>query len=293
VILTFPSLASSVSFMISMFVLMSWEKMTSWHTYTKAHVEVNKLTAWRINPTRENYAKLSPAYRPTQLQVSVTHPTIIDWIPFPALRDKLILYHAGNPRLDDIVCEIGNSYVVETDLSTLISGIGSVKCYVGVWDLVRAISSENKNVALRSDVSGNFPADLSFSEESPLDEHCRRSSIEDIILEEQSTEKLPASGIEALFASKVLALQAFRLLGMDRGACTFRLDPTIFEKHPELYDCKADLIAKGIPIRPPHWESVPAPIPLNKSLLNRYGEMTKLDHFPADSFKRNATIPVC
>lgn len=40
------------------------------------------------------------------------------------------------------MCDIGNSYVVETDISTFVSIIGSIRRYISVWDLVRAISSK-------------------------------------------------------------------------------------------------------------------------------------------------------
>src|SRR5258708_22190590 len=98
--------------MISFFVTTSWAPMTAFYNYTNCHYQVNKLTTWRLNPTTKSYTDLAPCYRPTQLQLAMPHPSIIDWTPFPALRDRLILYHASNPRLDDIICEIGNSYVI-------------------------------------------------------------------------------------------------------------------------------------------------------------------------------------
>jgi len=74
--------------------------------------------------------------------MSVAHPSIIDWIPWPELRDKLIIHHSANPRLDSLICDIGNSYVVPADLSLLIKYPQSVLGYLGVWDLVRAIAPE-------------------------------------------------------------------------------------------------------------------------------------------------------
>ena len=85
---------------------------------------------------------------------------------------------------------------------------------------------------------------------------------------------LPAPNVNALFNSKSFALKAFKVLGMDQGAVTFRLDPAFFEQHPELYDCKASLMAHGIPLRPPVRASVPTPRVLDTSLLGRYRELS-------------------
>jgi hypothetical protein len=89
--------------MLSVFVCMSWSVMTSWHTYTRSHVPLKRLHIWRLSPTAEAYMKMDSWYRPTQIQLSIPHPSIIDWMPWPAMRDKLILYHAANPHLDNIV----------------------------------------------------------------------------------------------------------------------------------------------------------------------------------------------
>ena len=48
-------LAQSVSFMLSAFVCMSWQMMTAWHSYTRAHIPVGKLMTWHLNPTVEAF----------------------------------------------------------------------------------------------------------------------------------------------------------------------------------------------------------------------------------------------
>jgi Domain of unknown function (DUF3425) len=266
-------LAHSVSFMLSAFVCMSWQMMTAWHTYTRAHVPVGKLMTWHLNPSAEAYNQISANYRPTQMQLSVPHPSIIDWIPWPELRDKLILCHSANPRLDDLICEIGSSYVAEGDLSKLIANVRPTMGYVGVWDLVRAIAPEataSINGPSQEEVwNGTFDTDFSSDEGSP------QGSLDDSDtgIDIDMASQLPAPNVNALFTSKTFALQAFKQFKMDQGAVTFRLDPVFFERHPELYDCKGSLIASGIPLRPPMSTSVPAPRALDTSLLGRYREL--------------------
>lgn len=251
--------------------------MTSWHTYTKSHIPVVKLTTWRVHPSPETFANLIPSWQPTQLQLSVPHPAVIDWIPFPALRDKLILCHSANPRLDEIICEIGASYVAEGDISQLVAGIGPTTGYISVWDLVRAISpdatdgfaddpfSEHNNAAPRNLFINNAVY-------SPDSDSGRESTGADAQAAYPYS-ALPAPSVAKLFSSKVSALQAFKFLGMHKGATYFRLDPAFFQNHPELYDHKADLMASGIPIRPPQRRALPIPGQLDASVLERYREL--------------------
>lgn len=266
-------LAQSVSFMLSAFVCMSWQMMTAWHTYTKAHIPVGKLMTWHLNPTVEAYNQISANYRPTKLQLSVPHPSIIDWIPWPAMRDKLILRHSANPRLDDLICEIGSSYVAEGDLSKLIANVRPTMGYVGVWDLVRAIAPEA--TAGLNDPSQGEGWNGAFDTDLPSDGGSPHGSLDDSDagIDINMAPQLPAPNITALFTSKTFALQAFKQFRMDQGAVTFRLDPAFFQRHPELYDCKGSLIAQGVPLRPPMRTPVPCPRALDTSLLGRYREL--------------------
>ncbi|OAL36900.1 hypothetical protein AYO20_03669 [Fonsecaea nubica] len=47
---------------------------------------------WRNFPCRDSYQSLPAAYRPTQMQLLVPHSPIIDWLPWPDLRDMIIMY---------------------------------------------------------------------------------------------------------------------------------------------------------------------------------------------------------
>lgn len=261
--------------MISMFVSTSWNRMSAFYDYTRALDEIYKLTTWRVNPTKTNYSKLAPNYRPTQLQVSLTHPSIIDWAPFPSIRDKLILYHAGNPRLDEIICDLGLAYVVEANLADLVTGLGEVRCYLTVWDLTDAIATSNDDRfpnAVNPDPRFSTPPSARGYALLP---ETRRSSESSLSPEERANHfapSLPAPSIDALFMSSSLALAAFKFLGMDRGAAAYRLDPIFFEKHPELFDSKENLMARGVPIRPTNRAAFPRVGPLNSSVLNQYDD---------------------
>ncbi|OAL39877.1 hypothetical protein AYO20_00789 [Fonsecaea nubica] len=258
------SLPSLVCFMLSSFICLSWPTMAAWHSYTRAHSAVASLMAWRLNPTPEMYAVIDSSLRPTKLQMTAHHPSIIDWIPFPSVRDKLIIYHSANPHLDELICDIGNSYVMEADLSKLIAFIPPTRGYVGVWDLVRSIAPE----ATSSSDTANF-LQPSF-ENSP-------ETIDEFDEEEEANSgatSLPAPDASVLFGSKALALKAFKLIGMHKGVGNFLLDPQFFQRHPELYDPTANLCARGVPLRPGNRGFMLAPQPLDSGVLSRYKELS-------------------
>src|ERR1700743_2763727 len=132
--------------MLSTFLSLAWPAMAAWYTYTKAHIHITKLISFRLSPSRLTYSKLSPVFRPDHVQSSCPHPAILDWVPFPILRQKLVLYHSANPQLDTIICDIQSSFVVEADASQLIEGFGATPVYLAIWDLVAAIESNESAV---------------------------------------------------------------------------------------------------------------------------------------------------
>lgn len=261
--------------------------MRPFWVYTKAHRPVVNVITWRLNPETETYAKLTPWYRPTHTQLSIPHPSVIDWVPFPSLRDRLILLHSCNPRLDEIICDIADCYVMEIDFSKLVAGAESCMVYVWVLDLIDSISGAEKQQLLtgreRLDATrqagqigfGSVPDVVSQS--IPVS-NCGDNSHGSFT----QPESLPASSVAAIFSSKALALQAFRLLGMDRGPGAMKLDPTFFERHPELYDGRRNdnnFLARGIAIQSPFRagkvNSTPIPGRLDDKILTKYTQMAK------------------
>lgn len=286
----------SITFMISAFVTISWEGMTAWHTCTKAHLPLRELTAWRVTRTPEAYAKITPTYRPSKLQMTAQYPAIIDWAPWPSLRDKLITHHSANPDLDSIICDIGNSYCMSTDLSKLIAGLPSMIGYISVWDLVRAIAP---------DVTKPDSNPFALGSTSSLDINDHTLEFNDYFLsskdnadhdsdpirnvmsvcgydfanenEPSSSQKLnlPAPDAQSLFTNKSLAMQAFKILDMDKGASNFCLDPEFFTRHPELYDPECSIMARGVPLRPNSHRSFPIPQDLSSSVVAQYKEFAE------------------
>lgn len=65
---------------------------------------------WRNFPNDAVYGKMHPSYCPTLRQLTVPHSPLIDWLPWPELREKLI---EQQDSLDvDLVCKIAIQNVV-------------------------------------------------------------------------------------------------------------------------------------------------------------------------------------
>lgn len=232
----------------------------AWYTKTKFYHHITRLTMWQMHPTRDMYTRLHPRYRPSALQLTETYPQIIDWCPFTALRNKLILLHASNPFLDQIICDIATAYVVETDLSELVALDKPTLGYVRVWDLIQAMGHESQSDMFHPvGGRGGVTKERDRAQGDTISGDVRLSG-----------NQLPAPSSAELFARKEYASQAFRALRMDQGASLYLVDPVLFQKYPELYDPDARLMASGVSLAPEHRTTIPPPLPLQESTLDIY-----------------------
>lgn len=199
----------------------------SWYAQTRFY-HIADLTTWQLCPSQRTFERVHPLYRPTGKQLSVLYPSVIDWIPFPSIRDKLIRLHAGNPHIDRIFCDAVSAYVVESCMSELVSGAAASKVYLRVKDLLAA--------------------------------GCWDEGVKDGV----RASVLPAKKVDDLFTSPECAQAAFQYLGMDGGASRYKMDPAFFGKYPELYDPSTpDILARGIPLRPDIQSTLTYPQPLD------------------------------
>ncbi|KAK5298329.1 hypothetical protein LTR99_008019 [Exophiala xenobiotica] len=80
-----------------------WEVTASFQGFLQAEV-------WRNFPYPSVYQSMHPVYRPTVTQLSIPHSPIIDWLPWPDLRDKLI---TSKDHINvDLVCKLAIQNVV-------------------------------------------------------------------------------------------------------------------------------------------------------------------------------------
>lgn len=218
---------------LSMFNSMTRPDVMAWYAKTR-FFHIIELTAWQLYPSSATFEKLHQRYRPTETQLKHPHPRVIDWIPFPSIRDRLIQLHSGNPQIDQIFCDAVTGYVVETLMSDLIIRAPQITVYVRVTDLITAMAA--------APASG----------------------------EEASIATLPAPNIATLFTSPTYARAAFKHLNMDKGASYYKIDPAFYAKYPELYDQSSDLTAAGMPLKPKSQKVLTYPKPLDSSTVETY-----------------------
>lgn len=205
----------------------------AWYAKTRFY-HIADLTTWQLYPCAETFERVHHLYRPTKMQLQHQYPSIIDWIPFPSIRDRLIQLHAANPNIDHIFCDTVSSYVVEGRMSDFIRGAPATRVYIRVTDVAENIAST---------------------------EECK--DIEPFTI-------LPTQDMASLFSSPVCSRAVFRLLNMDRGVSHYKLDPAFFGTYPELFDPEADITAKGIPLRPNLQVRLTYPKPLDPPTYQTY-----------------------
>lgn len=227
------SLYQSISVVLAMFNSITRPDVMIWYAQTRFY-HIIELTAWIMFPSARTFEKLHERYRPTDIQNRIPHPRVIDWIPFPSIRDKLIQLHAANPQIDQIFCDAVTGYVVEASLSDLVVGAAPTKAYIRVTDLITCMNTGSNQ------------------EGSSL--HAT----------------LPAPDVETLFKSPACARLVFQKLNMDRGASYYKIDPAFFGKYPELYDSNSNIAASGIPLKPETQIRLSYPSPLDPLMYGTY-----------------------
>ncbi|KAI6780683.1 uncharacterized protein J7T54_001187 [Emericellopsis cladophorae] len=226
------SVYQPVLMVLSMFNSMTRPDVMAWYAKTR-FFHIIELTAWQLYPSSSTFEKLHPRYRPIKAQMENAHPLIIDWIPFPSVRDRLIQLHSANPHVDQIFCDAVTGYVVETLMSDLVLGAEPVQVYVRVTDLINTMAS----VTAEND---------------------------------ETVAVLPAPDVASLFSSPAYARAAFNKLNMDKGAGYYKIDPAFFGKYPELYDQASELTAAGTPLKPTFQKILTYPKPLSHSTVETY-----------------------
>ncbi|PPJ61062.1 hypothetical protein CBER1_07395 [Cercospora berteroae] len=267
---TANGLASAISCVVQAFANNTWQSATAWDTRTFTNLQA--LTAWRMNRTEMNWRRIIPHFRPTKIQTFSAHPSIIDWMPWPSIRDNLIIYHSANPKLDQIIDDIGSCWAIEADLSQSIKCPTPVVGFVLLWPLVHTVTASN----CHSDSPNNVCHHACNTRVSSGDEGWATRSASEAGSDRSG--KLPAASVEELYSSATLARAAFQVLGLGiRTYNDYRLDPVLFERYPELFDSQADVMARGVRLGSPPRFTVSlhssAP-PVDPSVVAQYRELS-------------------
>jgi hypothetical protein len=262
---------------MSLFIYNAWPRTQSLWFKSQVPEIIGPILLWRIHPTTENYKNLLPDYRPTQVQLTVPHSAVIDWVPYAGLRDRVILYYNHSVVLDRLLCDMMNSYVIEVnDLSQIIPHAPPGRAYFGVWNVYSAIDAAN--AALMKNQS-EFQADPSFLEPrfDFIDQQLNGddqnfSSMPDVFQDLLFSGMSPGVGnndrqnsryhnrsssfnLLEILTTPALVLKLSHDIRL-YAAKSWRIDPSLFMKWPELkFNGYEALVATGtsyrIPTAPP------------------------------------------
>lgn len=243
------ALRLSATMMLSHFHSLNRPAALDWYTATRYQENITDLLLWQINKSRVIYSRMHANYRPSALQLLEDYPSVIDWCPFPTMRDKLILLHSANPYLDQIICDIATSYVVEVDAAKIVVG-QTGRAYIRIWDLICAFEGD--------DIEKDPAQNADFDHEQLLSPELAHGHL---------SFPLPAPNVESLFHAPY-ARRAFKSLGLDDGVPRFKVDPSLFIQYPELYDSGADILASGAAIVPKSQTKIPCPaLPRHETMI--------------------------
>jgi hypothetical protein len=258
--------------MVNMFINLAWPDIRVWWAYIQSSPAVERILRWRLDPTVETLQDLRPWHRPTSAQLCMAHPVIIDWVFFPSVRDRLIEMYSYSPALDQIICDLCSAYVVETDVSQLITGIGDrgpCKGYFHIWDLVQIIS---KHENYTDSGKNAIPHEISIWQDWNVRSGTYPGPTSPFHFDEDDEEQWTPMRLEDIFQSKKAALKLFKILHMDDRQCV-KLDPLFAVDHPELCD-DPSILASGIDCTIPGvHRSVPLPKQLTRETIMHYKMM--------------------
>lgn len=199
--------------------------MATWWALTRGYQPLIDFLLYRLTNSPQIYERMLPAFRPTSVQLTIPHPSVIDWFPFPLLRDRLIMCYASHPsfNMDQIVLDLSAAYVAEVDLGALVQGVArGTQAYLSLWELSQFISSER-----------------SFSTATNI-------------------HRLPAPDVQSLFTKEYAPL-VFKALKVTNGMVECKVAPAFFNSNPELCDAAPGIVASGIPLRAVRAMAVPDP----------------------------------
>lgn len=213
---------------------------------------IERVLRWRLTQ-REVNSILPCDFQPSELQLTTSHSTIIDWIACPPLRDRFIQHFNQTVLLDRVFIELMEHAVVEVaDISTILSGVRKGPGFLGVCNLYHAMSSAD--IGIYADTICNDDGlelkDISLTGMlqvykmplPPMFNICRKQC--------SGQGKWEPVPLAQLLASRDLALKLYYHLSLHEAHESWRIDPSFYEKYPELkWESYEATVARGVSYR--------------------------------------------
>ncbi|KAH7088008.1 hypothetical protein FB567DRAFT_591428 [Paraphoma chrysanthemicola] len=236
--------------------------------------------AWRVSKSKGSFKRLPRYLIPTPLQSRTPHHTIISWVTMGGLRDRIIQECSSGPQFDDMWLDLMSHAVIEVeDISTILTGVGSGRGFLGTWNLFDAMS--DPKCSDPAQVHGAEGEEI-FPELSQLDSsgllrvyrmpYPGGSSNSD---PDVSSAKPKPNGpwepveLERLLSEPELARKLYYHLELYNAHKYWSTDPAFYDKYPNLkWEGYEQFNAKGRSFRlPPRSKSIPSRQSLDQILI--------------------------
>lgn len=221
---------------------------TMWFS-SYVYTSIQSVLQWRVcqNP---DFGHLLPLnFRPSEMQLSTTHSSLIDWVHLSPLRDRLIQHFNRSPKLDQVFFDLmENTVVGVSDISAILTGVQAGPGYLGVMNLFNALSSMRSNTVMETTCTqeGFELRDASFFNlfemyKLPTPDMTRICQIDC----SEEGEWVPVS-LGKLLASPQLVQKLYHHLKLQSSHESWRIDSVFYEKYPELkWDGYESTVAHG------------------------------------------------
>ncbi|KAF2795963.1 hypothetical protein K505DRAFT_335587 [Melanomma pulvis-pyrius CBS 109.77] len=227
------SMPHVVEGMLTAFLHHGWPSMKYWFDATQSGPLGARVLWWQTSHSHEAATQIPPGNTPTLIQLSQPkYPCILDWVPHPGLRDRLILnYQSYN--VDQVICDMTNAFVVEVEERSPINDQSHSQL-----DLPRISTGCSCSYNLMELVEQT----LYFG---PLENHSPQELTVMKLLRSTASSKFSAYPIHS-----------------------FKLDPRFFDKYPALYDANAE--SKCRPRNAPIIQKSQLPLPFTTDSVREY-----------------------
>ncbi|KIW84315.1 hypothetical protein Z517_03565 [Fonsecaea pedrosoi CBS 271.37] len=225
--------------MLEGFVEECWPCMKKWFCLTDSYTTLRWVLWWQIVRTSEALNDIPETHTPTAVQTALRHPSIIDWVPFPSIRNALIL--SDGYDVDQVYCDTVENCVLQKEEPEIARNDYAHVKYKSVISLLQT--------ALQSATDASNPSSNTQGAGTAEDDN---------IFSERPLKRTKA------------ASSAYCQLLIDFGRWVVKLDPAFFIKYPDLYD--ASIVAKG-PSMDPRGPKIQKPAPLTFTATNTYASL--------------------
>lgn len=237
----------------------------------------DRCLTWRVTKSASSLKRLPRYLLPTPLQSRTPHNTVLSWVTMAPLRDRIIEECRSSKQFDDMWLDLMSYAVVEVeDISTILSGVGSGRGYLGTWNIFDAMSDPKRSDPVQ--VHGTEGEEI-FPELSQLDTlgllrvyrmpYPGSSNADPDVATAQPNGPWEPVELERLFSEPELARKLYYHLELWNAHKCWRTDPAFYEKYPNLkWDGHEKFNAKGMNFRvPPRSMSIPSRQSLDQILI--------------------------